>query len=177
MKNDEYLLQIGIAYYNTKKKSRKKKLHYHTEATFDDQVYKYHQNGYKLLSIQGHKLVYDSDMIFKDYHKEKLWSDAINIPEVQNHIKSKKDKDEDKDKDDDDDEDLPQMHFGYLKFECKWDDWPVTTLERWEIIMNTKAFNSYCETKGWDSKLELYATIQEHSQEKFKKILYNIKSF
>mmetsp|Transcript_7899 Transcript_7899/g.7132 ORF Transcript_7899/g.7132 Transcript_7899/m.7132 type:complete len:445 (+) Transcript_7899:107-1441(+) len=94
--------------------------------------------------------------------------------------KDRKTRDKDKgkgDKDESEDIDLPQVHFGIIMFECKWDNWPVTTWERWDVIQHTAVFEHYCEQKTWTPDAELYATIQEHTQEQFQTIVCNMAHF
>ena len=126
----------------------------------------------------------DDDMKNKDKDED---DDGDGDKERSNgHVDKEKEEGENKDDKDDGDDveslesediDLPQVHFGLLKFECKWDNWPLTTWERWDVIQHTAIFEHYCEDKGWTPDAELYATIQSHSAEELQKIICNMAHF
>ena len=165
------MLKIGIAYTKSNNKKKSKKLYFHKQSKHDNKIYKYHDNKrYQLSSIRGHQLVYDN----KPDYKAQLWWDVIDIPKVQKRI----DKDKDKENEDIDlERNAPHLYFGVLMFECEWDDWPEITLERWEVIMRTSLFEDYCDQKDWKYEGELSATIQQHSDEEFQKIICNMARF
>ena len=59
-------------------------------------------------------------------------------------------------------------------FKCKWEGWDDPTWERWDDIRDTMQFHDYCMTKAWLIHSELLATMREHTEEEFYKIISNM---